>query len=74
MDRRALLLDLAREVRDMDSELWALRREVEELREYRDKYLDLLNSSIEHNERMLGNVLEACLDPNSNLQQMLRKQ
>lgn len=47
----------ANEVLDMFNEVQYLRRENEELKDYRQKYIDLLNGSIEHNEKIIGGLL-----------------
>lgn len=47
----------ARETLDMYDELQRLRVEVEELREYQRKYIELLDSSIEHNKSMVVGLL-----------------
>lgn len=52
----------AEDIMQMQYELEALRYEVEELREYKQKYNDLLNASIKHGHEMSGQVLELLLN------------
>lgn len=52
----------AKEVLDMQYELIRLREEVESLREYRDKYFDLLDSSIKHGEETMNAWANALID------------
>lgn len=40
-----------------------LRGYVAELEEYRQKYIDLLNSSTAHNEHMIGGLLQIAMKP-----------
>ena len=47
----------ANEVLDMFNEVQHLRRENEELKDYRQKYVDLLNGTIEHNKQMVAGLL-----------------
>lgn len=62
-DYEPLAVQVARETIRMHYENEALRAEVEELREYRDKYIELLNGNIEHGRIMMGNVLQLALTP-----------
>ena len=52
----------AEDIMQMQYELESLRYEVEELREYKQKYNDLLNSSIKHGNEMSKQVLELLLN------------
>lgn len=54
---------LAREILDMESELDFLREENAELRQYRDKYMGLLDESIAHSGHMIGGLLELAMKP-----------
>lgn len=53
----------ARQVLDMYDEVLYLRGYVAELEEYRQKYIDLLNSSTAHNEHMIGGLLQIAMKP-----------
>ena len=53
----SLAVRVAEDVLAMNSELKALRCEVEKLREYRDKYNDLLDQTLDHNQHMAGSLL-----------------
>jgi hypothetical protein len=57
------VVKFAQEVLDMDFELQCLRAEVQELREYRKKYIDLLDESVSHGKHMLGSLLDLTLKP-----------
>jgi len=54
-------VDLAYEIVSMDNELMRLRAENEELREYREKYIALLNESIAHGQHMVGGLLQLAM-------------
>lgn len=56
-----LAVRVATEVLGMHRELVALREEVEELREYREKYLRMLDDGLADGKRMVGNLLELAL-------------
>lgn len=56
-------VQMATEVLDMHRELERLRAECEELREYRDRYIQELNNGIAHNEHMLCGFLELAMKP-----------
>lgn len=58
-----LAFEVASQVIDMAHEIDRLRSENADLREYRRKYMELLNSDIEHNERMMVGLLDICLTP-----------
>ena len=58
-----LAVQMADEVLDMHHELVRLRAEVEELREYRKKYAELLNADIAHGRRMMCGLLELAMTP-----------
>ncbi len=60
---RAELVGMAWAIVDMDHQLRRQEEELEELRGYRQKYTDLLKSSIARNEAMLGGVLQIALTP-----------
>lgn len=57
------VVDFAHQIIDMDRDLRLLRDEVEELREYRQKYFDDLNNSIKHSGHMLSGMLELAMKP-----------
>ena len=48
---------------DQQNELDRLRAGNAELRHYRDDYIKLLNSNIQHNEHMLGGFMQLALKP-----------
>lgn len=66
------IVDFARQIIRMDNELHDLRLQVEDLKEYKQKYFDLQNESINHSRVMIGHVLTAALDPESRLNKMQR--
>jgi hypothetical protein len=51
----------ANEVLNMFDEIQYLRRENEELKGYRQKYIDLLDGSIKHNEQMIVGLLSVAV-------------
>lgn len=54
-------LETAYTIIDMHREIICLREQVEELEEYKRKYFNLLDSSIKHNEEMMGNMVSAII-------------
>lgn len=62
-DFTPLAVRLAREVLDMHHELQELRAEVAELREYRQKYIEELDRSINHSNQMIGGLLSLAMKP-----------
>jgi hypothetical protein len=56
-------VQVAEETLAMHDELMRLRDENEELREYRRKYLDLLNDNTRHSEHMMASMLKLALTP-----------
>jgi hypothetical protein len=58
-----MVVRMASEIMAMHSELRELRNEVAELYEYREKYNDLLGSSISHSGKMLTNILNMAMTP-----------
>lgn len=55
--KKTSAVDMAYEIVDMHRLIQKLSDEVEDLREYKQKYFDLLNGSIEHGEKMIGGLL-----------------
>lgn len=55
--------DFARGVLDLEREVTYLRQRVAELEEYEQKYLELLQSGITHNQKMIGGMLSIALIP-----------
>ncbi len=55
------VVKLAREIIEMQQEIDHLQGEVEVLREYEQKYQDLLHGSIRHNKTMIGGLLELAM-------------
>ncbi len=63
MNGRALAVTMAQAIVDMDYELQELRVIALKYEELRAKYDELLMGSIEHNEKMLGGLLEIAMKP-----------
>lgn len=57
------VVEFAHQVLEMQSRIRELEREVAELRDYRDRYNELLQDGINHNQRMMANMLEVCMTP-----------
>lgn len=57
------VVDFAWQIVNMDREIRNLKAEVERLSEYEQKYNDLLDSSLKHNQTMAGNMLKTLLTP-----------
>lgn len=57
------VVEFAHQVLDMQSRIHELEREVAELRDYRERYDALLQDSLNHNQRMMTNMLEVCMTP-----------
>ena len=57
------VVDFAWQVIDMQRTIDEQDREITRLMQYEKKYHDLLDSSIESNLTMMGNVLELCMTP-----------
>jgi len=55
------VVKLAREIIEMQEEIDHLRYENERLREYEQKYQDLLHGSIDHNKKMIGGLFEVAM-------------
>lgn len=55
--------DFARQILEMENELRWLRAENAKLRDYRDKYDELLMDGIRHSETMLGGILKVAMTP-----------
>lgn len=64
------IVDFAYQIIDLHEENLRLRSENEHLREYKQKYFDELDTSINHSKAMMGNLLTAMIDPNSRLNKM----
>jgi hypothetical protein len=58
-----MAVQMAVDVLDMQHELERLREENEELRQYRKKYIELLDADIAHGQHMMGGLLELALKP-----------
>jgi hypothetical protein len=54
---------MANDVLDMHDELQQLRAEVEDLREYKMKYIALLDADIAHGAHMMGGLLQLAMKP-----------
>jgi hypothetical protein len=57
------VVDFAYEIIAMQEEILFLQEENERLKEYKAKYTKLLDDSIKHGHKMMGNVLSAYLKP-----------
>jgi len=55
------IVDFAYEIIDMHREIMRLRNENKRLKEYETKYIALLDSSIKHNDDMIGNIIKTYL-------------
>lgn len=56
-------VEIARDILDMQSELQFLRAEVARLEEFEQKYHELLNQSVQHEEQMMGGWLQLLMKP-----------
>ena len=64
MDLKSLnIVALAYEIIEMNNTIQQQEYEIEELKEYKQKYMDILNDSIKHNEKMMNNTMEILLNP-----------
>ena len=59
----SMAVQMASDVLDMHYELQRLREENEELRQYRKKYIELLDADIAHGRHMMGGWLELAMKP-----------
>lgn len=57
------VVDFAYQIIEMDRQRQRLEDENAELREYRQKYIDLLHSSIGHSGHMLSGMLQLAMKP-----------
>lgn len=57
------VVDFAYQVIEMDRRIQQLEAENAELVHYKDKYRDLLDSSVQHGAAMMGNILDICMTP-----------
>lgn len=69
---REQLVKMAYAIIDMNEELYELRNAKREAEEWRAKYLGALDDSINHSQAMIGNILQAAVDPDSGLNRMHR--
>lgn len=60
------IVDLAYDIIDMHKRLVEQERQIEHLKEYENKYNQLLNDSIKHSNNMTGNYLNAILSKGEN--------
>lgn len=56
-------VELAEDIMAMADEIVALRAEVHELREYRRKYDESVQQSIDHNQQMIGGLFAIAMTP-----------
>lgn len=64
MPRENFASKMAHSILDMEGELFRLRCEVERLREYEQKYHELLGESVAHGQQMVGSILGLLLSDN----------
>jgi hypothetical protein len=57
------VVEMARQIVDMDDELRYLRAENGRLKKYERKYNELLGESVRHGETMMGNMIQILLTP-----------
>ena len=57
------VVDFARQIIAMQDKIADLQWENERLRKYEREYNELLNESLEHNQRMAGNMLALIMTP-----------
>ena len=57
------VVDFAHQILAMDRKLQEQEHELQILREYRQKYMDLLNSSIDHSKHMTAGLLKLAMTP-----------
>ena len=57
------VVNFAYEILEMQARIQELEIENAKLREYRNKYDDLLSSSVAHNETMMFNILKVAMTP-----------
>lgn len=55
------VVEFAYQIIGMDKTLRAQKAKIDELEQYRKDYFELLNSSIKHNDAMMGNLLKVIL-------------
>ncbi len=60
-ERKIDIVDLAYYIIDMHKRLIEQERQIEHLKEYENKYTQLLNDSIKHSNNMMDNYLTAIL-------------
>lgn len=63
MKTRMNVVDFASDILDMQETIYRLQDEVKHLRHFKDAYYELLNSSLDHNQKMMRNVLDMALTP-----------
>lgn len=61
--KNSTVAQFAREILSMEEELYELRIENEELREYKRKYSELLDESIAHSKHMTVGMLSLAMKP-----------
>lgn len=57
------IVDFAYQVIDLNNRVIELEKQNEDLMYYKDKYFELLNSSIAHGEKMTGQLLQVMMTP-----------
>lgn len=57
------LINFAYEILEMQARIQELEIENAKLRDYRNKYDDLLTSSVAHNENMMFNIMKVAMTP-----------
>lgn len=57
------IVDFAYQVIEMQERITQLEIENEQLSWFKEEYHNLLDSSMQHNQVMMGNILKLCLTP-----------
>ena len=57
------VVNFAYQILEMQARIQELESENAKLRNYRERYNDLLNSSVEHNQHMMLNLLNVAMTP-----------
>ena len=63
-------VESAYEIIDLWEEVQRLRMENAHLKEFRQKYFDEVQNSINHSGAMIGSILGALVDPNSRISKL----
>lgn len=66
LEQKINIVDLAYDIIDMHKRLIEQERQIEHLKEYENKYNQLLNDSIKQSNNMIGNCLTMLLSKGEN--------